>query len=483
LLDKKELKDGPFTVVIVPSNKIKTNIMTALSYVSLSTLKDTNDIKIKKLYEYANIINENIIPGKKNIFEVVDLADIDKTTGEISNVKMINGAEISSSKSRFFHGDIIFGKIRPYLNNIAIVNRYPIKNPYFIGSSEWVRIKPNDCPYYLLLVLRSKFTLFQTSINKGTIRPRFNPNDLPLIDIPIIKDKKMVLLINSTIESIFNIRKFCNKYMDNLLNQYSELSGVKTEKDTLIMRIKKTEINKKRMDLNYYILKEIKKEIKKKNHESLKNLVSFSNKRIYEKYSPGETFEYITTSDANPKQGEIINWEEKVYQPKTRVSNKAPERAQMLLGENNILIPYLKLSLKSIVWVPRDLENYIASNGFAVLESKNNDYGFLYLSLRSKITQNQLKLIAAGTIMEDINKEDLGKIQIYKPEEKIKKSFSETTKTVLEIKWQTRKYYTQVMTFFEYFCSSLISKSEFQENIEEISGNINNLRQKLKSFI
>ena len=76
--------------VIVPSNKIKTNIMTALSYVSLSTLKDTNDIKIKKLYEYANIINENIIPGKKNIFEVVDLADIDKSTGEISNVKMID---------------------------------------------------------------------------------------------------------------------------------------------------------------------------------------------------------------------------------------------------------------------------------------------------------------------------------------------------------------------------------------------------------
>lgn len=483
MIDKKELRDGPFTVVIVPRNNIKTNIMTPLSYISLSTLKETNNIKVEKLNKHADIINKNINPNKKKVFEVIDLADIDKTIGEISNIKILDGAEITNSKSKFIQGDIIFGKIRPYLNNVAIVNSYPIKEPYFIGSSEWVRIKPNEYPYYILLVLRSKFTLFQTSVNKGTIRPRFNPSDLPFIDIPIIKDKKMMSLINSTTEKIFNIRKLCNIYMNILFNKYSKLSGVETKKDTLVMRINREKINRRRMDLNYYILNEIKKEIRKKVHENLGNLVTFSNKKIYEKYKQGETFEYITTSDANPKQGEITNWEEKVYQPKTYASNKAPGRAQMLLRKNNILIPYLKLSLESIAWIPQDLENYIASNGFAVFEPKNNDYGFLYLSLRSTITQDQLKLIAAGTIMEDIIKEDLDKILIFEPDDKIKKSLSEITGKLLEIKWQTRKSYTQIMALFEDFCSRFILEKEFQERIEKNSKNINHLQQKVNSFI
>ena len=88
-------------------------------------------------------------------------------------------------------------------------------------------------------------------------------------------------------------------------------------------------------------------------------------------------------------------------------------------------VPYLKLSVESVSWVPKDLEDYVGSNGFAVLEAKNGDYGFLYLALRSRIVQDQLKLIAAGTIMEDISKDDLKNILIFMPEDKTKEYISE----------------------------------------------------------
>ena len=234
------------------------------------------------------------------------------------------------------------------------------------------------------------------------------------------------------------------------------------------------------MDANYYILAEIKEEIKKKRHKKLKDLVNFSERKVHEKYKEGDTFEYITTSDSDSNQGEIVYWEEKVYKPKSPVSNEAPGRAQMILKENQILIPYLKLSVESVSWVPKDLGDYIGSNGFAVLEAKNDDHGFLYLSLRSRIVQDQLKLIAAGTIMEDISKEDLKNILIFVPEDKTKNCISQKMVELLEIRWRARKIYIQVMSLFEDFCSHFLDKERFVENLEELSHELNTLNKRIK---
>ncbi|GAI36347.1 unnamed protein product, partial [marine sediment metagenome] len=252
---------------------------------------------------------------------------------------------------------------------------------------------------------------------------------------------------------VFDIRSFCNEEIKHLIESYDKLSGVKTKKEKLIVRVSSTKINKKRMDANYYILAEIKREIKEKKHKQLGELAFFSDKKVYEKYKEGNTFEYIRTSDVSSDQGEIVHWEEKIYKPESPVSNKAPGRAQMLLEKNQILIPYLKLSLHSVAWVPEDLEDYIGSNGFAVLAEKNEDYGFLYLALRSRIVQDQLKLISSGTIMEDIDKDEFKEIVIFMPDESIKKYVSERMAEILEIRWQARKIYMQIMSIFEDFCS------------------------------
>jgi len=482
MASKEELRDGPFTLTIVPRGEIKRIVMSPLDYCSLSGLSVSDAIKIGELYKLADIIKESVTPIEGEVYEIVDLADIDKTIGEITNIKIMDGGGITNQKSKFFYRDIIFGKIRPYLNNVAIVDEKPTKQDFFIGSSEWIRIKPKNYSYYLLLALRSKFTLFQTSAVKGSVRPRFDLDKLLCIEIPIIRDKNTLSLIDSVVKQIFDIRSFCNGEIKRLIDKYDKIAGVKTKKETLVVKVPSTKINKKRMDGNYYILAGIKGEIKEKTHKKISDLVTFSEKKVYERYKEEDTFEYITTSDADRNQGEIVYWGEKVYKPKSLVSNKAPGRAQMLLRENQILLPYLKLSVESVAWVPEDLEGYIGSNGFAVLDAKNNDYGFLYLALRSKIVQDQLRLIASGTIMEDINKDDLKEIVIFIPDEDIKKHISERISEILEIKWQARKTYIQIMSLFEDFCSHFIDMIEINDNLEELSLDLDNMNDRIEKL-
>lgn len=480
MVSKEELREGPFTLVIVPKEKIKTIVMSPLDYCSLSGLSSSEVIKIEQLHKWADITREIINPKKGETYEIINLADIDKTIGEITKIKIIVCEEIRNQKGKFLYGDIVFGKIRPYLNNIAIVDEKPTKQKFFIGSSEWVRIKPKNYIYYLLLALRSKFTLYQTSASKGSVRPRFDPDKLPYLEIPIIRNKELLSLVNSIVKQTFDIRTFCNSKIKCLIEEYDKISGIKTKKETLIAKVHRNKINKKRMDGNYYILSEIKEEIKKKKHKKLNDLVTFSDKKVYEKYKEEDIFEYITTSDADSNQGEIVHWEEKVYKPKFPVSNKAPRRAIMLLKENQILIPYLKLSVSSVAWVPKNLENYIASNGFAVLEAKNRDYGFLYLTLRSRIVQDQLKLIAAGTIMEDISKDDLKETLIFMPNDNVKKYLSKRMAEILEIRWQARKIYIQIMSLFENFCSHFLDIVKFEESLKELSQKLNKLTVRIR---
>jgi len=479
MLNKEEIRDGPFIIKTITERDINKNTMSPLDYVGLSGLSNSKNIKLDKLKNYADVIKRNVKINKNKIYESINLADIDKTIGEISNVNTVIGEEVLNSKVKFSHNEIIFGKIRPYLNNVAIVNLKPNKNHFFIGSSEWISVVPHKLIYYIFLVLRSKFTLFQTSASKGSVRPRYSQNKLPDLEIPIIKDQNLLLKTNSILKDIFYIRLYCNTHINKLINYYDSLINIKEIKNFSITYIQSNEINKNRMDANYYILNKFKKEIKNFNFDYLKNLITFSNKRVQERYKPGETFEYITTSDVNSKNGEIVHWEEKIYKPKYFVVNKAPDRAKMLLKENQILIPYLKLSLKSVAWVPKDLENYIGSNGFGILEAINNNYGFIYLSLRSKIVQNQLKLIAAGTIMEDISRKDLKDIVILLPEKDIKRAISKEVETLLNLRWRARKAYMEIISSFENYCSNIWNKNEYKEVLNELSSGLDSIKGQL----
>lgn len=468
MLNKRKIQDGPFEIKKVTSENLDKKSMTPLSYVDLSGISDSKKVQMENMKNYIDLQREITSKKNKKLYDVIDLRDIDKTIGEIANIKKEYGAE-NSSKIKFYEGDILFGKLRPYLNQVTYVNKFPSENDYFIGSSEWYRLIPKNklLGYYMFFVLRTRFTLYQTSASHGSVRPRFNPSK-NTINIPILKSKKLMLKINNIVKKIFQIRKTNKEKLNKLINLYDNLADIKVSNDTLLNKVSKTQINSARMDYNYYILNEINKEIERKNHNYLGNIAKFSELRIHEKYNSDDEINYITINDVNEYLGEIVNWKKKIYKPSNRVKNKAPNRAKMIVKENDILLPYLKLSLNSIAWVPFELKGSICTNGFAVLRAPKY-YGFLYTALRSNTVQSQLELLAAGTIMEDITADHFKKLKIFIPEKNNKKEISNKASRILNKLWIARKCYIDIISSFENFCLNEIDEISFKKRIKQIN--------------
>jgi len=121
------------------------------------------------------------------LYTEIDLADLDKTTGEVANARARQGSEFpkGQSKVQFQVGDILFGRMRPYLNNVGMASRPRKALPDdLVGSSEWVPFRATKQPHFALLALRSIFAREQLRTTGGQTRPRARASDLPKLELP-----------------------------------------------------------------------------------------------------------------------------------------------------------------------------------------------------------------------------------------------------------------------------------------------------------
>jgi len=150
--------------------------------------------------EIAMLNKEKYSPKKKEAFPCVELEHIEQQTGQI--IGYANSADQNSVKSTFHKGDVLFGKLRPYLRKYA--------NPDFDGvcSSEiWV-FHPVDGidSSFLFYLIQSETFIAAANISSGTKMPRaewsnvsktsfFIPNILEqkrIADLLISLDKRIV---------------------------------------------------------------------------------------------------------------------------------------------------------------------------------------------------------------------------------------------------------------------------------------------------
>ncbi|MEU8091703.1 restriction endonuclease subunit S domain-containing protein [Micromonospora chalcea] len=119
----------------------------------------------------------------------VGLAQVDSSMGYVSTA---TDEQPSSSSACFGARDILFSKLRPYLNKVAIC---PEHLDEAAGSSELVtyRAKPGVDPYYVFFVLKSPLVLNQViDITSGSTHPRVAPDLIddvlvPLAEAPVQK--------------------------------------------------------------------------------------------------------------------------------------------------------------------------------------------------------------------------------------------------------------------------------------------------------
>ena len=122
--------------------------------------------------------------GDENYTEI-DLADVDKQTGEVSGARSRKGKEFKGSKTPFDSGDLLFARIRPSLNNVVLASKpHPDLPELLCGSSEWIRLKPEFDRHFALIAARSSFVRDQLGSTGGQTRPRIRAEDLSGLFVP-----------------------------------------------------------------------------------------------------------------------------------------------------------------------------------------------------------------------------------------------------------------------------------------------------------
>ena len=153
------------------------------------------------LKEIVEQTNERITPSIDSPGEIVNfigLANIQSNSGELVNFEPVRGEEILSASPKFKKGDILFGRMRPYLNKVWIAE--------FDGicSGEALVFRPNKDKVdtqFLHALLLSQLTLDQVvPLQSGSSLPRVSSSDVLNIKLPIPKNLQKQKEIGSEVE-------------------------------------------------------------------------------------------------------------------------------------------------------------------------------------------------------------------------------------------------------------------------------------------
>lgn len=139
----------------------------------------THDLACPRLEQVVNFIRDQIkTPGPNYL----SLANVQSNTGELVSTN----EDVTGSCSVFQRGDVLFARLRPYLNKVHAAESEGCCSPEF----HVMRVKNNDTlrPDYLAAILRSSLTLAQTRhMMTGNTHPRLTNEDVVSLVIPVPK--------------------------------------------------------------------------------------------------------------------------------------------------------------------------------------------------------------------------------------------------------------------------------------------------------
>ena len=113
---------------------------------------------------------------------VLDLEDIEKDTSRLLAHVELSARPFSSTKTVFKQGDVLFGKLRPYLNKVVIADRDGVCTTEIIPIRGYCGLVPE----YTQLVLRSPLTMARVDrLMYGMKMPRLGTADATALTYPL----------------------------------------------------------------------------------------------------------------------------------------------------------------------------------------------------------------------------------------------------------------------------------------------------------
>ncbi len=151
-------------------------------------------------FKDAAIIKSNLVDPKLTP-NAIHLAPnhIESNTGKVSNTKTVEEDNVKSNKHKFYSGQIVYSKIRPYLNKVCLVD--------FDGlcSADMYPIESKIKTSYLHLYMLSESFVHWTSQKQGrVVLPKINQKALNEIPVPIpsqLEQDEIVRRVDSLLNS------------------------------------------------------------------------------------------------------------------------------------------------------------------------------------------------------------------------------------------------------------------------------------------
>lgn len=160
------------------------------------------------LEEVVTVGQDRVEPQSRptTSFNYVGLEHIEGHSGRLLTHERTSGLDIKSTKNVFRSGDVLYGKLRPYLNKVHLAEEDGI------CSTDIYVLKPNPdriVPAYAAYFLRSAIVLEQVgNLMEGANLPRLSHRNLLGISIPLppLPEQKRIVRILDEAEELRRLR-------------------------------------------------------------------------------------------------------------------------------------------------------------------------------------------------------------------------------------------------------------------------------------
>ena len=148
---------------------------------AIYALKAKKGLKISKLSDVVEFCRK-IVSSSDSPEKYLGLAGVESQTGELSGID----EEAAGQAFTYQPGDVLYGRLRPYLNKVLLAEESGICSTEFHVMR--VRNTSDLLPEYLSAIMRSDLIVAQTKhMMTGNTHPRISNNDVKNLYIPIPK--------------------------------------------------------------------------------------------------------------------------------------------------------------------------------------------------------------------------------------------------------------------------------------------------------
>ncbi|AZI66547.1 restriction endonuclease subunit S [Kaistella daneshvariae] len=128
----------------------------------------------------------------KNDTWVLDLEDIEKTSSNLLCKIRFNERNSLSTKSRFKAGDVLYSKLRPYLDKVIVADEDGVCTTEILPLKCYADFNPY---YFKYSLKRVDFLKYVNSVTKGMKMPRLGTKEgqLALIPVPPLSEQKRIV--------------------------------------------------------------------------------------------------------------------------------------------------------------------------------------------------------------------------------------------------------------------------------------------------